>query len=498
LKNLIAIALLFVGAPVWAQTRGTISGYVRDSSGLVVPNAAVRITHEGTGAVRTANSDAAGFYQVLGLGSGTYTIEAEVAGFKKYRNAGVTLLVDQNVRSDVTLEVGQVSEVVEVAAQAALVDTRSSQTSATIDDRRIVDLPLRGRNVFSLAATLPGVLNVRAPDNSDLGDTRAGPTMNVNGGRANMNYNRFNGTYFNNPSRNTGMNVPPPDAVQEFQIQTSNFAADSGRNPGANITIVSRAGTNQFHGAAWEFHRNDNLNARSFFQASKPQLIQNQFGASAGGPILRNRTFVFGSYEGIRDRRQAATTTALPPTPAEATGDFSHLNGVKQLVNPADNTPFPGNRIPTSLFDPVAVKILEFVPQANGALQAVGASPRDSNLVMVRWDLLLTSSQNLFAHYFLNQNRNESPTLAYGSNIAGWTGQELGPRFQNAGINHTWTLTPSLLNQLTLGFTRSYSLSTPTVTRNPAELGIQGMPMYTDGGSPQFNVSGRFSLRSGG
>lgn len=492
--------LLLCAAVVTAQTQGTISGYVRDASGAIVPGASITVTHEGTGASRNTLSDAAGFYQVLGLVSGTYTIEAEVSGFKKFRNAGVVLRVDENVRADISLDVGQVTESVEVSAQAALVDTRSSQTSATIDDRRIVDLPLRGRNVFALAATLPGVLNVRAPDNSDLGDTRAGPTMNVNGGRANMNYNRFNGTYFNNPSRNTGLNAPPPDAVQEFKIQTSNFAADSGRNPGANITVISRQGTNEFHGAVWEFHRNDNLNARSFFQTAKPQLIQNQFGAAAGGPIARNRMFVFGTYEGLRDRRQAATTTALPPTRAEASGDFSHLNGVKQLVNPADGTPFPGNRIPVSLLDPAALRVLNFVPvvDSSGIIQAVGPNPRNSDLAMLRWDLILTQKQSLFAHYYFNQTRQENPELAYGSNIARWTGQKLGPRFQNAGINHTWAGSPSLLNQLTLGFTRSYSLNTPTVTRTPADLGIAGMPMYTDGGSPRFNVSGRFSLNSGG
>lgn len=499
MRNRIAALLVLLSLPLAAQIQGTISGYVKDASGAFVPNASIRLTNEGTGAVRTAVSDAEGFYQVLGLVSGSYTIEAEVSGFKKYRNAGVTLRLDENVRADISLEIGQVSEAVEVSAQAALIDTRSSQTSATIDDRRIVDLPLRGRNVFSLAATLPGVLNVRAPDNTDLGDTRAGPTMNVNGGRANMNYNRFNGTYFNNPSRNTGLNVPPPDAVQEFKIQTSNFAADSGRNPGANITVVSRQGTNEIHGSAWEFHRNDNLNARSFFQTTKPQLIQNQFGAAAGGPIRRNKMFVFGTYEGIRDRRQAATTTALPPTAAERAGDFSHLNGVKQLVNPAGGTPFPGNRIPTALFDPAARKLLDFVPVVqSGGLQALGSNPRNSDLFMLRWDLILTQKQTLFAHYYLNQTRQENPSLAYGSNIAGWTGQRLGPRFHNAGINHTWTLSPTLLAQTTLGYTRSYSLSTPTVTRTPEGLGILGMPMYTDGGSPQFNVSGRMNLRSGG
>ena len=267
-----------------AQTSGTISGYTKDPTGSFVPNVKVTVTNERTGATRSATSDDSGFYQVLALVSGVYTIEAEAQGFKKFRNTGVALTVDDNVRADVTLEIGQMTESIEVTAQAALIDTRSSQTSATIDDRRIVDLPLSGRNVFRLAATLPGVLTVSAPENSDLGDTRTGPGMNVNGARANMNYNRFNGTYFNNPSRNTGMNVPPPDAIQEFKIQTSNFAADSGRNPGANITIVSRQGTNAFHGALWEFHRNDNLNARSFFQTTKPSLIQNQYGASAGRP----------------------------------------------------------------------------------------------------------------------------------------------------------------------------------------------------------------------
>ena len=498
---------ILIGVSLWltvvsilpAQTRGTISGYVRDRSGDVIPNAAITTTHEGSGARRDNSSDSTGFYQILGLVSGSYTIEAEVKGFKKFRNTGVVLRVDDNVRSDITLEIGQVTERIEVAAQSVLVDTRSSQTSATIDDRRIVDLPLRGRNVYALAATLPGVLNVRAPDNTDLGDTRAGPTMNVNGGRANMNYNRFNGTYFNNPSRNTGLNAPPPDAVQEFKIQTSNFAADSGRNPGANITIVSKAGTNQLHGAAWEFLRNDNFNARSFFQAAKPQLVQNQFGAAAGGPVRRDKVFLFGTFEMIRDRRQAATTTALPPTQAEIAGDFSALPSSRVLVNPRDNVVFPNNRIPASLFDPAARKLLEFVPVVSGGfVQAVGANPRNSRQYMFRGDVNLSNRQSLFAHYYYNENKQTNPALGYSSDIAGWTGQELGPKFHNAGINHTFTATPTILNQLTLGFTRSFSLNTPTVTRTPSDLGISGMPVYTNGGSPQFLIPGRFNLRSGG
>ena len=493
------LTFIFVLAvAAFAQNRGTISGYVKDSSGGMAPSARVTLTNERTGETRSGTSDNTGNYQFLGLISGSYVIEAEVAGFKRFRNTGVILEVDANVRADLTLEVGAVTESVSVTAEASLVDTRSSETSAIIDGKRLMDLPVNGRNVFRLASTLPGVLGVVAPDNTDLGDTRSGPRMNVNGARANMNYNRFNGTYFNNPSRNTGLNAPPPDAVQEFKIQTSNFSAESGRNPGANITIVSRQGTNTFHGAAWEFHRNDNLNARSFFQTFRPQLIQNQFGGAAGGPIKRNKLFVFGTLEMLRDRRQAATTNAVPLTRRELSGDFSQLLPGRQLVNPADNTPFPNNRIPTSLFDPASRKVLEFVPVVDsGFIQAVGPNPRNSELFMVRTDYILTSKQTLFGHYYLNQNSVSNPVLAYGSNLSGWTGQTQRPRFQNAGINHTYTLTSNLLNQVTLGFTRSFSLSTPTVTRLPQELNIPALPVYTDGGSPQFQVAGRFNLNSG-
>jgi len=493
------VVLLFCTS-VFAQTKGTISGFAKDPSGAFVAGVNVTVTNEQTGAKRTGASDATGFYQVLSLTSGVYTIEAEMSGFKRYTTKGIVLTVDENVRSDITLEIGQLTESVQVAANALLVDTRSSEKSATIDDRRIVDLPLSNRNVFSLAKTLPGVLGVSAPDNTDATSSRVGPAMNVNGGRANMNYERFNGTYFNPPSRNTGFSVPPPDAVQEFRIQTSNFAADSGRNPGANITVVSKQGTNQFHGAAWEFVRNDHLNARSFFDAQKPKVKKNQFGGSAGGPIIRDKAFVFGTAEISTDRSQSSSTGARPPSTAELNGDFSYLTGRKQLVNPSDNTPFSNNQIPRSLFDQASLTVLKFVPSVANAgdpLQALGGAPKDAKLLMVRSDIILTPKQTLFGHYYLNQNKDERTGLAYSSDIAGWTGQTQGPRNQNAGINHVYTITPSLINQVTLGFTRSFSLSSPTITRTPEELGVLGMPQYTDAGSIGFQVSSRFNLLSG-
>jgi hypothetical protein len=484
-----------------AQTRGTISGYVKDPSGAFVPGVEIGMLNEGTGAKRSTASDNTGFYQILGLVSGVYTIEAAPPGFKKFRNTGLVLTVDQNVRADVALEVGQVSDSVEVSARAVIIDTRSSEKSATIDDRRVADLPLSGRNVFSLAGTLPGVLNVSAVDNSDLTDARSGPTMNVNGSRPATVYSRFNGTYFNNPSRNTALNAPPPDAIQEIRIQTSAFAADSGRNSGGNVTIVSKQGTNSFHGALWEFVRNDHLNARSFFQAVKPRVLKNQFGGAAGGRIIRDKVFMFGTFEMVRDRSQSSSTSAQPPSTPELNGDFSYLNGKKQLLNPLDNQPFPNNQIPRSLFDPAAAKILTFVPVVplpGTKLQALGQNPRNSKLFMLRPDFNLTPKQTLFGHYYYSGNKNLQEGLAYSSDIAGWTGRTLGPITQNAGLNHVYMISPAVLSQLTLGYTRSTSLDVSTVTRIPSELGIAGMPQYTDGGSLQLSVPGRFNLLSGG
>jgi hypothetical protein len=354
---------------------------------------------------------------------------------------------------------------------ATQVDTRSSESSAVIDDRRIVDLPLGNRNVFALAKTLPGVLAVSAPDNSRIGDARAGPQMNVHGGRANMNYNQFNGAYFMNPSRNTGLNPPPPDAIQEFKIQTSNFSADSGRNPGSNITIVSRQGTNEIHGALWEFHRNDNLNARSFFQPTKPELKKNQYGFAAGGPIQRNRAFVFGTGEFNKDRDQPTVVNSLPPATRELAGDFSHLTN-KTLINPFTGTPFPNNQIPTSLFDPAARRVLEFVPtvpNVGGTYQGFGRQPRDSELYMIRSDVMLTDKQSLFGTYYYNQNQDlQEGAGAFGSTFPGWTAVDRRTRVQTASLNHTYTISASTLNQTTAGYTRSFSLNAPDDSPPPS------------------------------
>lgn len=256
---LLSVLLVGTEVPMQAQVTGSISGYIKDPSGAAVPGANLTAKSVEQQFTRTTQSNAEGFFNLLAMPTGTYEISAEASGFQKQIQKDVRLTVGENLRLDVQMKLGAMETEVTVSSTATLVNTTSPALSGLIDDQRVVDLPINGRNVMALTRILPGVLGVNAPQ--DLSDSRGGPTMNVNGGRANMNQFTFNGAYFNNPSRNTGMNYPPPDAVQEVRIQTHNFAPEFGRNPGGNISVVSKAGSNDFHGSAWEFLRNDKLNA---------------------------------------------------------------------------------------------------------------------------------------------------------------------------------------------------------------------------------------------
>ena len=201
---------------------------------------------------------------------------------------------------DVALKVGSLQSEIAVTSTATLVNTTNQTLSGLVDDRRVQDLPLSGRNVVALARILPGITNVTAPQ--EVANTRGGPDMSVNGGRSVNNNFTFNGANFTHFGQTTGVNMPPPDAVQEIRIQTNNFTAEYGNNSGSQVSVTSKAGTNQFHGSLWEFLRNDKLNARSFFQTRRAQTRQNQFGGAGGGPIKKDRLFGFGYYQRLENR----------------------------------------------------------------------------------------------------------------------------------------------------------------------------------------------------
>lgn len=415
---------------VQAQVYGTISGYVRDPSAAAVPNANVTAKMVEQQTTRAVQSNFEGYYTFVAMVPGNYEITFEASGFQRYVRTGVELTANQNLRLDAPLVVGAVENEVTVTMQATLVDTASATLSGLVDDRRVVDLPLNGRNVIGLAAILPGVLGVSAPQ--QLSDARSGPKMDVNGGRDNMNLFTLNGGYFNNPSRNTGMNYPPPDAVQEVRILTHNFGPEYGRNPGSQVSVVTKSGTNDFHGAAWEFLRNDALNARNFFADRVAALKQNQFGAAAGGPLKKNKLFVFGSYQGLRDHREAQSIEALVPSAAERSGDFTGLGTT--LTNPVDpltgkpftdasgNPCMANNIIAPGCISPVANNLLKYVPTSStGSVTSLASSPRRGDMWLARVDWVQNSKHTLFAHYFFDRNTSTNP-FAQG-NIPGYMGR---------------------------------------------------------------------------
>src|SRR5688500_1210666 len=297
---IIAFVCLLHPLTAHAQVTGTISGYVQDQSASMVPGATVTAELTGQQLVRSTQSNETGFFDLQALPRGLYVVKVEIAGFQTQIQRNVEVTAGANVRLDFGLAVGGVTEEVMVSGQATMVESRSATQSNLIDDQRVQDLPMNGRNVVALAGTYAGITNVRA--NQDTTDGRQGPIMSVNGGNLNHNLFTLNGSVFTHFNQTTGFNPPPPDAVQEVRIQTHAFSAEYGHTAGSQVSIVSKAGSNEFHGSAWEFHRNAALNARSFFQPRKPGMRQNQAGVSAGGPAIKNKLFWFGSYQRLWDR----------------------------------------------------------------------------------------------------------------------------------------------------------------------------------------------------
>ena len=506
------LPVLFIGpaSNLCAQVTGTISGYVTDPTGAAIPQVAVTATLVQQNVTRTVESNAEGFYDFAALAPGDYTLATQKEGFEKLVRTGITLTVNQNLRVDLNMKLGTLAQQVSVTGEAPLVDTESPTVSGLVDDRRIVDLPLNGRNIVSLSEILPGVLSVYAPQS--LSDARSGSTMNVNGGQFDMNNFMFNGAYFANPSRNTAMNYPPPDAIQEYRIETSNFSAEYGHNMGSQVSVVSRAGSNDFHGSMWEFLRNDALNARNFFSSTVPGEKQNQFGAAAGGPIKRDKLFFFGSYQGLRDRPQAVGNVVSVPSPSERSGDFTDLlpgTVLTDPVNPLTNQPFVdatgascvnNNIINPNCISAVATNLLKYVPQSpTGTLVSLGASPVTDDMYLGRVDWSKSSKHSLFGHFYVDHNFSINPfpgnaNLAY--DTSGYIGENFVEETDMGTLNDNYTIAPNLVNQAVLSYLRTTSYQHETKSINPTDLGIN-MPQYVPYGAVDVGVSGSFDLGSG-
>ena len=482
-----------------AQVAGTISGYVKDASGAVIPAAAVTAVSAEQQLTRSAVTDDTGFYNLLAMPSGVYDISITAPGFEKLMQNKVRLTLGENLRLDGTLKVGSVSSEVTVSSTATLVNTTSQTLSGLVDDRRVQDLPLNGRNVMSLARILPGIVAVNAPQEMD--NTRAGPNMSVNGGRSVNNNYTFNGANYTHFGQTTGMNYPPPDAIQEIRIQTHNFTSEYGNNSGSHVTVTSRSGSNQFHGSAWEFLRNDKLNARSFFQPRRTVSRQNQAGVSGGGPIKKDRLFAFGYYQKLWNRPEAGTTQVFVPTPAQRTGDFTALRTT--LRNPADGLTgqpmldpsgrpcIAGNIVSPGCISPAAKTILDkFIPAPpSGIYFSVGPQPSGNYTWMTRVDLLQSRKHNLYGH-FHRDSYNQTFTAG---NIIPFTTGTRTVNNSNYSVTSTYSFSPTLLNEATYDFMHTTSLDEPDNLYPPSSLGIN-LPPGDGGEGISVTLTGNFNL----
>jgi Carboxypeptidase regulatory-like domain len=371
---------LFLATPtLWAQFEtATLTGAISDPQGALIPKASVKLTNEATNAEVSALTDEDGRYTFNALRPGSYRLVASAPGFKQFVSSGLVLQVNQSARMDIQLSVGQLSETVEVSAEAAMLETETSSRGAVIDQTKIVELPLNGRDYNQLALLSPGVL-APTPRLQSVGFKGA---FNVNGNRAFNNAFQLDGvdnTSYSNSFRGLNVQVVQPsiEALQEFKIQTNAYSAEFGRSSGALINAVTRSGSNALHGSLYEFHRNDNLDASNFFAnragLDKPFRLRNQFGAAVGGHIVKDKTFFFADYEGLRDRAGTGRFTSVPQ-PMWRDGVFA--TPIYNPFNPTDTgqdfrIPATAScndgqggcwRVPASLIDPVGKKVMDVMP----------------------------------------------------------------------------------------------------------------------------------------
>jgi len=476
--------------PLFAQaSTSTLLGYVTDPSGLPMPDVTVTARQQQTGYVRTTQTNAEGEYEMPSLPVGAYDLSAEKSGFSRYERTGIQLTVGEQSRADIQLAVGTLAQRVTVSEQVAMVNTASFQVSGLVDSERIVELPLSGRDVVALTALQPGVSDVYAPQSQVNLDS--GINMNINGGRGNMFAEYVDGALFQGLVFNNGLLLPPPDAIQEFRMLLNSYAPEFGRNNGASLSAVTKSGTNQLHGSAYEFLRNDVLNSRSFFFPDVTPSRQNQFGASGGYYIPmphRKRLYLFGNYEGLRVRTAAAVSSAFLPTADQINGIFDHT-----ITDPTTGQPFPNNTIPHGELNQVALNILAKLPVGpppDGRLITFGAAPENVNKELVRGDYDITPKHRLAITWF-HSSDSQTFALSRSTNVPGWSPGSRATYFTSVTAALTSTLGPSLLNDFHVG---AIPDNDPFQSSNHFDLNSLGSQFPSVGVPPWIIVRGDFTL----
>jgi len=502
---LIALGLvaMLLSTNMWAQSfYGSLLGTVTDSSGAQIGQASVVLINSGTGDRRTGQTDAIGNYTFVNLTPGQYRVEIEKAGFRRLIRDNIVIEVQSAVRIDAAMQVGEVSQVIEVTGQTPLLQTENASLGQVVEARKVQEMPLNGRNVFSLVALVPGVVPGGQSSQTPTGTNPfAWANFQIGGGQANQSASYIDGAPNNSNYVNHTMLVPTQDAVQEFKVQTNNLGPEFGRLAGGVINLTTKSGTNSFHGSAYEFLRNRSLNANTFFNnragVRRPAFTQNQFGATLGGPIRKDKTFFFGSYEGFRLRQGSSYVFSVPTDPMRGGNfaDFRNASGAMipiydplttcgRLGNPdcpgtISRTPFPGNVIPDNRIDRAARAMTPLWGRANSAglpftavnnFTANASVGGDQTQYNFRVDHTVSENQRIFARYTFWRNLN-LPIDPYGTK----TCVDRCTEDMNTNqfvLGDTYSITPTMFLDLRASFSRyHYDRTAATAGYDLTQLG---------------------------
>jgi hypothetical protein len=474
------------------QDTGMITGQILDATGSAIPSATVLLVNTGTNAQTSVSTNSDGLFVAAPLRIGAYSITVEARGFKKSVRDNITLRVQDRLRIDFRLEVGEVSESVDVTSEAPLLQSETSSLGQVIATKPVSELPLNGRNFVQLIALTPGAY-IPQRNNSLYQDFLIG----INGNRIQNNNFLLDGINNNTTDNNQAPVLPSPDAIAEFKVQSNLLPAEFGRGLGGAINISLRSGTNDFHGTLFHFLRNEHMDANNFFNSgrSKPPFQQNQFGAALGGPVYlpklydgRNRTFWFANYQGTRIRK-GLTRLFTVPTPAMRGGDFTGLPTIYDPDTTSGNTrqAFPANRIPANRFDPVMQRYLPLYPLPNRAGLAnnyiLNPKYRDNNdQGDFKFDHNFSTRDSMMFRYSRGDREFIVPLNVPDVPYSGYfSANEFLPQVINnrgAVLSHTHTFSPHVINEARVGFNRLYATVTPRSDgKNLAtEFGVRGVP----------------------
>ncbi len=511
---LLALAVIGLLAPAGRAQQVAVAqldGYVTDPSGQAVAGAQVRAIETDRASVRSASTDPTGHYAFPGLAAGNYRLEVSSQGFKTYVQSGIVLDAGNNRSQSVMLQVGALSESIQVTANAVQVETKENSISQLVDSQRMIDLPLNGRNPADLLAASGFATSTMTLNSSDLTGSKnmqgsnGSEQISVAGSGANGVNFLLDGGDNNDAFSNVNLPIPFPDALAEFNVQTNTLPAQYGLHPGGVVNIVTKSGANAFHGDVFDFFRNGDINARpkgtvAGTQPVRDSLKRNQFGATVGGPVRKDKVFFFFGYQGTRQRSDPAEKTAYDPTAATLKGDFSVVDAAKsaggclssfrQLKDPS-GIPYPNNQIPLSSFDPAGLKLastyfpISTNPCGNTLYGYLSNNPDDQWIGRV--DYNISAKHIFYARYFIYDYLG----VSLFSNNNALTSQNPGnqDRSQTMTVGDTYTFSPNTVNAFHITFDRRRdNRSSPSTLFSPKDLGVNmfiNAPNYT-----QLTVSG--------